>query len=253
MMIKIALDAGHGIHTAGKRTPDGEREWTINDKVLRAAEAKLNKYQNVQLLRLDDPTGKMDVPLKTRTDKANEWGADALASIHHNALAGRWGSHGGVETYVQQGASKASFDIAAIIQPKIVEEMGLRDRGIKQANLHMTRESNMPAILTEGGFMDSLTDISSLRSEAKLKSQGEAIADGMAAYYKLKPKKASEDVPSRDVAAVPVGRPVGSTHQDAWGWAKEKGFMNGERPHELLTRQQFVTVLKRIFIKLFQD
>lgn len=53
----------------------------------------------------------------------------------------------------------------------------------------------MPAILTEGGFMDSTTDIGALRSDAKLKSQGVAIAEGLAAYYKLKPKTGTAATP----------------------------------------------------------
>ena len=107
-----------------------------------------------------------------------------LYLIHHNAFDGKWGSHGGVETLVQETtASKASKDIAAIIQPRIVQAMGLRNRGVKTDNLHMLRESSMPAILTEGGFMDSTTDIGALRSDAKLKAQGEAIADGLTVYF----------------------------------------------------------------------
>lgn len=188
-MVKVALDGGHGFNTPGKRTPDDEREWSFNDKVLRACEAKLNSYQNVQILRLDDSTGKTDVPLKTRTDKANKWGADALVSIHHNANTAKWGSWGGTETLVQEKtASKASLDIANAIHPRIVKAMGLRDRGIKRQNLHMTRESKMPAILTEGGFMDSTTDIHALRDDNKLRAQGIAIAEGLAEYFKLKPK-----------------------------------------------------------------
>lgn len=198
-MVKIALDAGHGINTAGKRTPDGEREWAFNSKVLLACTAKLNKYQDVQILRLDDPTGNTDVPLATRTNKANAWKADALVSIHHNALAGKWGSHGGVETLIQEvTASKGSKDLAALIQPRIVNAMGLRNRGVKSKNNHMTRVSNMPAILTEGGFMDSTTDIPALRSDAKLKEQGEAIADGLATYFKLKLKVAGTPAPPKE-------------------------------------------------------
>ena len=36
--------------------------------------------------------------------------------------------------------------------------------------------------------MDSMTDIAALRSAAKLKARGEAIAEGLAQYFKLKPK-----------------------------------------------------------------
>lgn len=197
-MTKIALDAGHGRNTAGKRSPSDEREWEFNNKVLLACAAKLNTYENVQILRLDDPTGNTDVPLLTRTNKANAWKADVLVSIHHNALAGKWHSGGGIETFVQEKtASKASKDIASIVQSRIVKAMGLRDRGVKTSNLHMTRAAKAPAILTEGGFFDSTVDIIALRDGNKLKAQGEAIAEGLAVYFKLKSKNvAHEPAPS---------------------------------------------------------
>ena len=46
----------------------------------------------------------------------------------------------------------------------------------------------MPAILVEGGFMDSEIDIQALRNDQKLKAQGEAIGQGLAAYFNLKAK-----------------------------------------------------------------
>ena len=198
-MVKIALDAGHGINTPGKRTPDGEREWTFNSKVALAAIAKLNTFQNVEILRLDDPTGKTDVALKTRTDRANTWKADVLVSMHHNAYLGKWGSHGGIETYTQPGASQQSRDIAAVVHPRVVKAMGLRDRGSKTLNLHMLRESSMPAILIEGGFMDSTVDIIAMRDNKKLQAQGEAIAESLAVYFKLNPKAGGSNPPGTTV------------------------------------------------------
>ncbi|MDW0113753.1 N-acetylmuramoyl-L-alanine amidase [Sporosarcina saromensis] len=191
-MVKIALDAGHGINTPGKRSPDGEREWSFNNAVILACIERLNTYQDVQILRLDDPSGKKDVSLVARVKKANDWGADALVSAHHNALIDDWGSHGGVETYVSKNASKASVELAKIINPKIVDAMGLRNRGVKRADWYMVRYSKMPAILTEGGFMDSTTDILALRDKDKLKAQGYAIADGLAAYFGLKSKQTNK-------------------------------------------------------------
>lgn len=247
-MVKIALDAGHGMNTAGKRTPDGEREWSFNNKVLLACVAKLNTYQDVQILRLDDPTGKTDTPLAARTNQANRWGADVLVSIHHNALAGKWGSHGGVETYTNDrpGANPKSIEIAKAIHTGIVKAMGLRDRGLKKKNLHMLRESHMPAVLPEGGFMDSTTDIGALRSDARLKAQGEAIAEGLATYYKLVPKVvASVPTPPKEEIEIPKPRPVSTTHKTAWEWATDKKLVNGERPGEPVTREQLATILKR--------
>lgn len=194
-MVKIALDAGHGVYTPGKRSPADEREWSFNNRVLLACQNRLNDYEYVQILRLDDPTGKTDVPLRARTSKANAWKADVLVSIHHNANTARWGSWGGVETFVYPTASRASKQLAANINPRIVQAMGLRDRGVKSANLAMLRDSNMPAILTEGGFMDSTTDIIAMRDAKKMAAQGAAIADGLASHFGLKLKV-------KDVASV---------------------------------------------------
>ncbi len=186
MMVKIAIDAGHGLHTVGKRTPDGEREWTFNNKVVLALIAKLKEYDNVEVLRVDDATGQVDVPLKKRTDDANAWRADVFVSVHHNAHLGRWGLHSGIETYTLPNSNQESRAIATVIHPLVVKAMGLKDRGLKTLNLHVLRESIMPALLIEGGFMDSKIDIKFLRDDLKLKAQGEAIAEGFVRYFKLK-------------------------------------------------------------------
>ncbi|ARK26024.1 hypothetical protein SporoP37_15975 [Sporosarcina sp. P37] len=247
-MVKIALDAGHGLYTPGKRSPDDEREWSFNSKVLIACQAELQKYEGVEILRLDDPTGKTDVPLRTRTNKANNWKADALVSIHHNANTAKWGSWGGVETYVYPGASKASKQLAANINPRIVRAMELRDRGVKSLNLHMVRESNMPAILTEGGFMDSTTDIDALRDDSKLRAQGAAIAQGLVSHFGLK-LKAGKEVAAVSKPKQPTNTPSPS-HKTGWDWAKEKGYMNGERPKENMTREQFASVIMKVVTDL---
>lgn len=244
-MIRIALDAGHGYNTRGKRTPDGEREWTFNDKVLRACWDRLMQFDGVQLKRLDDPTGKHDISLTARTNAANAWNANVLVSIHHNANAGKWGSHGGVETFVQANtASSTSKSIAKLVHSNIVKAMGLRDRGVKSANLHMTRESRMPAILTEGGFMDSTTDIFALRSDAKLKAQGIAIADSLAEYFKLKLKQPVKEVVATTVDDGRLAR-ASKEHQAGQDFVIAAGISNGEYPAKPITREQVWTVLKR--------
>lgn len=79
--------------------------------------------------------------------------------------------------------------MANVINPKIVQAMGLKNRGVKRADWYMVRYSKMPAILTEGGFMDSRIDIKVMRDNEKLKAQGYAIADGLAAHFGLKRKE----------------------------------------------------------------
>ena len=132
-------------------------------------------------MRTDDKTGKIDVPLKTRTDKANNWGADIYISFHHNALAGKWGDHTGTETYYYQGSKKGQ-ELAKLVQGAIVKAYGLRSRGLKTNNLHITRETNMPAVLIEGGFMDSTIDIVKLRDDKVLENAGRYVAQAVAKY-----------------------------------------------------------------------
>jgi N-acetylmuramoyl-L-alanine amidase len=192
--MRVALDAGHGLNTPGKRTPDGEREWSFNNKVVRAITERLNNYEDVSIVRLDDPTGKRDVPLKERTDKANKAKADILVSVHHNAKSGRWGSWGGTETYSYTANLPQAEKLAKMINDRVVSINGLRNRGTKKANFHMLRESNMTAVLPELGFMDSTTDIKVMRDDNMLKKIGYGIADEIAEYGKLKLKKVDKEL-----------------------------------------------------------
>lgn len=249
-MVRICLDAGHGINTAGKRTPDGEREWSFNNAVLVACAERLSTYEGVEILRLDDPTGKTDVPLKSRTDKANAWRADVLVSLHHNALAGAWHTGGGVETYVDNTASQASRDVAKAIHPRIVTAMGLRDRGVKSANFHMTRESRMPAVLVEGGFMDSTVDIVALRSAAKLKSQGQAVADGLAAYFKLTPKKGVTEVAATDREKNEKPSPALAAE---FAKAMGAGITDGSYPSRQATRAEVAVMNYRVYAAIMEQ
>lgn len=201
-MIKITVDGGHGSYkdssrnvyaTPGKRTPEGIPEWEFNNKVVKAFINFLSNYENVAVLRVDDPTGKTDIPLKDRVNRAKSWGSQAHFSIHHNAMRGAWfETAGGIETFVRTGTKhyNESLKLAKLTHPKYVEAMGLRDRGIKfTSDLYMLGDSiGCPAILTEGGFMDSRVDRKAMDSDAKLKAQGEAIGKGAVSYFGLKMK-----------------------------------------------------------------
>lgn len=230
-MIKVGYDAGHGLHTPGKRTPDGEREWTFNDIVARAFAAELAMYNDVETKRFDDPSGKTDVPLATRTNNANKWGATVFVSIHQNAHAGTWGSHTGVETYVYTGHQPKSLAVAEAIHPALVQAFGLRDRGIKRKNLHMLRETKMPCVLVEGGFMDSTIDIHKLRDRNVLESAGKLMAQALAKHYKLTRRVliASTRPPSTPTPTQDVSSKIGYSNVDGANTFRiQSGVYNGK-------------------------
>lgn len=164
-MFKIALNAGHGLYTAGKRClksidPNETREWTLNSRICNKIQEKLKDYTGYELIRLDDTTGKTDVALKTRTNKANTWGADFYLAIHHNAGI-KGGSGGGLETYVYPGVKGVTKEWQKDLYNACIKYSNLkgnRANGMRESDLHEVRESHMPSVLIECGFMDSTVD-----------------------------------------------------------------------------------------------
>ncbi len=165
-MFKLALNAGHGRNTAGKRClstldPAQTREWELNSRICKRIEEKLKVYSSVEILRLDDVTGISDVALKKRTDKANNFGADFYLSIHHNAGI-NGGTGGGIIAIVYTKSSQKSLEWQKALYESIIKYTGLkgnRSEPLQKQNLHEVRESNMPCVLLECGFMDSSTDV----------------------------------------------------------------------------------------------
>ncbi|OAN10098.1 N-acetylmuramoyl-L-alanine amidase [Exiguobacterium undae] len=204
-MLRIAIDAGHGgkNSTPGKRSPDGEYEWNFNNKVLLSFISEIEKYENVQLLRLDDSTGITDVSLKKRTDDANSWNADLVISFHHNANNGSWGNWTGTETYVHLNASSTNRNLAKEVQKGLLQAYSLQDRGVKSANFHILRETNALSILIEGGFMDSFIDIKKLRDDSVLKKAGQKVAQIVAHQKQLK-KKNDTDASKKSINSYKV-------------------------------------------------
>ncbi|WP_162869117.1 N-acetylmuramoyl-L-alanine amidase, partial [Escherichia coli] len=72
-----------------------------------------------------------DIPLKERTDKANQLKVDAYVAIHANAYGSGWNNANGIETYVFPTKPKADYDLAQKIQNNLVLLTGLSNRGVK--------------------------------------------------------------------------------------------------------------------------
>lgn len=166
MSYKIALDAGHGAKTAGKRCmkaldPNETREWWLNDRIADYVESYLKDYTGYELLRLDDSDdGAVDVALATRVQKANSWGADIYVSIHHNAGV-NGGSGGGIVVYSCPGSTKGAA-LRDAFYAELIAQTGLngnRYDGTLTANFYVIKYTDAPAVLMELGFMDSKTDV----------------------------------------------------------------------------------------------
>ena len=170
---KIALTAGHYKYTAGKRClksldPNETREWVLNDRIADKVEQLLAaNYTGYELLRTDDTTGEKDISLTARTNAANNFKADFYLSIHHNAGI-NGGKGGGIVAYVHTSPSAASLEWQKALYNELVAATGLkgnRATPLAKQNLHECRETTMPAVLLELGFMDSATDVPVILTE----------------------------------------------------------------------------------------
>ena len=204
-MFKLALNAGHGLNTAGKRCmkkldPNQTREWVLNSRICEKIETKLKAYTGYNLIRLDDPTGKKDVALKTRTTNANNFGADFYLSIHHNAGV-KGGSGGGIVAYIYTKPSKKSEEWQDALYDAIIKHTGLkgnRSDGTLKANFHECRESNMPCVLLECGFMDSKTDVPIILTDKFAEQVAEACVEVIVKKAGLKKKATKTETPKKE-------------------------------------------------------
>ena len=203
-MYEIALVAGHYYGTPGKRIPkeldpNETPEWVLNDRVCDKIEALLKGYTGYKLLRLDDTTGKKNITLEDRTDAANEWGAAEYYSVHHNANKGKPWNGGGIVVYVHPNASAASREMQRQLYDALIAKTGLRgDRStpLAEANFHELRETKMPAVLGELGFMDSRVDAPIILTEEYADKCAEAYVEVMVKRGNLKKKPAASSASS---------------------------------------------------------
>ena len=197
MAFKIAYDAGHYRYTPGNKMdktldPEETREWILNDRIARHFAQAAGQYEGVELIRVDDPTGQVEVSLSERCRKSNEFGADFYLSIHHNAGANRTNAGGIVAFSYQHGTTAAKYRDA--IYAACISAGGLKgNRAVPKtiANFYVLRYTNAPAVLMEYGFMDSKVDAPVILQEAYSKKMAYATMEGIAEVAGLK-KMAAE-------------------------------------------------------------
>lgn len=234
---KIAIGAGHGINSAGKRCikaldPKETREWWLNDRVCDYVIDGLKQYDGYSLLRTDDwDDGEDNIGLSTRANDANAWGADVYISIHHNAAGDgtRVTNASGIVAFSHPNDGSAHVWRDELYKA-LIDHTGLKgDRwnGTLTADYQILRETKMPAVLLELGFMDSITDVPIILTD----EHAQKCADAIVAVLVRRGKLRKRNAPWYHAAKV---------------WAVYKGISDGERPDEPATRAEVWQMLKRM-------
>lgn len=189
--ILVALCDGHGIDTAGKRTPyikslgRSIKENEFNRAVVKFLDIELRRCGFKTLLVA--PTD-ADTSLTARTKLAISKGAKAYISIHYDAFDGKFDGDAkdpsGHSIFVYPGAT-SSKKLANLIYGELRNGTTQKSRGVKEANFQVLRDTYkyMPAILSENGFMDNEREALLMVNEAFQKEVAIEHAKGICKYF----------------------------------------------------------------------
>jgi N-acetylmuramoyl-L-alanine amidase len=205
MSYLIAVDSGHGMETAGKRTPQLLEDLVISGKVVRKKGEQIHEKEWNQavadaamsaLLRcgyrvVDASPGITDVPIATRIATANNLGADYFISFHYNASTGVWWDADGNDVYevlcvsISAGAKTRAY--AAAIQAELAKVIPWQKYGVMDDTkimgntLAVLSQTHMPAVLLETGFMDVQRSAVKMLDPAFQTAVAEAVCKGICA------------------------------------------------------------------------
>lgn len=173
----VVIDPGHGGVDVGAVGVSGSYEKDFNlSLALKVQEAlDLDERISVYLTRDDDTY--ISQKSKDRSKFANDLGADLFISIHANAFVDSQAS--GTETYYHRRRMK---ELAETIHDHVVQTTGFQDREIKRKPLNVIRDTKMPAILLEIGFLSNPDEELILMSESFQEEVARAIRDGIVEY-----------------------------------------------------------------------
>ena len=174
--MKYLLDYGHGGNDPGAIGIDNLKEKDIVREIGKRVKYHLERHnQTVIESRPNDET----VSLRERSNKANNNNVDLCISIHCNAFSDS--SAQGVEIFYYQGSKRGQQLANSILKEITKAKLYTKNRGLKTNNLHMTRETIMPSVLIELGFITNVTDKNLIINNKE--NFAIAITRGILSYY----------------------------------------------------------------------
>ena len=183
----VVLDPGHGGKQPGA-VYYGVDEKDLNSKLMEYIYPHTEKNSNIKyyFTRLSDKT----VSLSQRTTMANDLEADLFVAMHNNAMDLKSNPAGsrvrGLEFYTTTGWEKSETEVALgkIFLEKLREAMpSYPIRAIKNNNkLYVLRNTDMPSVIIEYGYMTNLEDMALLQQDNILQELAEVTEAAINEY-----------------------------------------------------------------------
>lgn len=186
----VILDVGHGGANLGAR---GYAPYCEEKKIClltaRLAKKYLEQlgYRVVMTRNTDD-----FISLPRRVEMASQAQGDIFVSVHFNSS--RIPDVQGIEVFFcdskdNRSRSTASKKLADSILTRVIRRTSAHSRGVKKGNFYVIRETQMPAVLVEGGFISNTEERVLLKSRDYQEKIARGIADGVHQYFKALWKK----------------------------------------------------------------
>lgn len=174
----VVLDAGHGGSDSGAIGVSGKYEKNFNLAVILKVQALLATDPRIKIVM----TRSADTfpSLSDRYNLANSVKADLFLSVHANSNTKNTVS--GTEVYYTRADSLA---FANVVKQYATPATGLTDRGVIQKSLAVTRETKMPAVLFEAGYLSNATEEKKLFTEDFQNRTAAGLAAAVKAYLNL--------------------------------------------------------------------
>lgn len=173
--VLVMVDPGHGGKDPGAIGLGGLREV---DVILPIAQqvASLLEQQGIQAVMTR--TSDYFVDLAPRVTMAERANADLFVSIHANSIGPNRPDISGLETYYYSNGQR----LAQTIHSSILQNLDIKDRGIRRARFYVIRKTSMPSVLVEVGFVTGRDDAAKLSNAAYRSQMAQAIARGILQY-----------------------------------------------------------------------
>ena len=242
-MTKIYVDAGHatikdGIFDCGAVGINKVRECDITLPISKFLSAAL--IRNGFKVKMSRDIVSTSKTVNDRAIECNKFGADLMCSIHINAFTDP--NANGSEVYVYKKGGNAE-KIANIIKNKIANALSMKNRGVNEGNFAVLRETSMPAILCEIGFITNKSDCAKIVEEKNQKAVAESICQGICEYFG-KAYKSEKDMANLDNKPDEYAK-------KAVEWAIKTGILKGDENgnynlHKAITRQDLICMIYRM-------
>lgn len=179
----IVVDPGHGGSNpgaVGNNTREADNNLAVGlklrDKLVKAGAKVIMTRENDRTVAAEGSS--LGQELQARVDLAEKNNADIFVSIHSNSNPDE--NVYGAMTFYHSGKSP---QLALEVQSALIKETGAADKGTSPATFYVLRNTSMPGILVEMGFVSNADEAARLQSDTYRNNITQGIFSGIVKYF----------------------------------------------------------------------